>query len=406
MKQVNRQFVTGVTVVTVMDGDLPRGLAVNAFSSISLEPPMVMVCVQRTSSTYECLFRASHLAINILSTDQLDVVNRFASKSADKFSGRGLDPRPVRQPLDRAEQRPDGGRDPGTPPGKHPYDLHRPGRRRSGHRPPPDGVQRRPVLRRRGAEPPWLSITTTGRTLDESDNTERQRVSTCRAGSSPKCGNASSAASSPPASACPRSRWRSQFGVSRTPVREALKQLQTEGLVEIRPRVGTFVTTPSRREIIELFEMKELLEGAAARLLAHRGRVPELDRLEQNLIEADRAADRDDRDRYAALVQEFHDLLIVGADNAKLEAHYRTLMNQLAYDRLVTTSLSQPGRVLQSDQEHHRVLEPILAKDGDTAERVMREHVRSSRRALMAGLDGSLAGGAPPRSHEGTSSGR
>ena len=86
MKQVNRQFVTGVTVVTAMDGELPRGLAVNAFSSISLEPPMVMVCVQRTSSTYECLFRASHLAINILSTDQLDVVTRFASKSPDKFS--------------------------------------------------------------------------------------------------------------------------------------------------------------------------------------------------------------------------------------------------------------------------------------------------------------------------------
>src|SRR5687768_18315906 len=56
-----------------------------------------------------------------------------------------------------------------------------------------------------------------------------------------------------------------EFGVSRTPVREALKQLQTEGLIEIRPRVGTFVTTPSRREITELFEMKELLEGAAAR---------------------------------------------------------------------------------------------------------------------------------------------
>jgi flavin reductase (DIM6/NTAB) family NADH-FMN oxidoreductase RutF len=87
MKQVNRQFVTGVTVVTAMDGDRPRGLAVNAFSSISLEPPMVMVCVQRTSSTYECLFRASHLAINILSTDQVDVVNRFASKSPDKFAG-------------------------------------------------------------------------------------------------------------------------------------------------------------------------------------------------------------------------------------------------------------------------------------------------------------------------------
>jgi DNA-binding GntR family transcriptional regulator len=177
------------------------------------------------------------------------------------------------------------------------------------------------------------------------------------------------------------------FGVSRTPVREALKKLQTEGLVTIRPRVGTFVTTPSRREITELFEMKELLEGAAARLLAQRGRVAEVDRLEQNLVEADRAVAADDSARYAELVQEFHDLLITGADNAKLEAHYRTLMNQLAYPRLVTTSLGQPGRVLRSDQEHHRVLGLIVEKDGDSAERVMREHVRASRSALMAGLD-------------------
>jgi DNA-binding GntR family transcriptional regulator len=177
------------------------------------------------------------------------------------------------------------------------------------------------------------------------------------------------------------------FGVSRTPVREALKRLQSEGLVTIRPRVGTFVTTPSRREITELFEMKELLEGAAARLLALRGRVPELDRLEQNLMEADLAVTANNSTRYAELVQEFHDLLITGADNAKLEAHYRTLMNQLAYPRLVTTSLSQPGRPLQSDEEHHRVLRLILEKDGDSAERVMREHVRASRMALMAGLD-------------------
>jgi DNA-binding GntR family transcriptional regulator len=178
-----------------------------------------------------------------------------------------------------------------------------------------------------------------------------------------------------------------EFGVSRTPVREALKQLETEGLVEIRPRVGTFVTTPSRREITELFEMKELLEGAAARLLAQRGRVPEAEMMEENLRQADQAVARDDRQRYAELVQEFHDLLIVGADNSKLEAHYRILMNQLAYPRLVTTSLSQPGRPLQSDREHHRVLDLILAKDGDSAEAVMREHVRASRRALMAGLE-------------------
>jgi len=177
-----------------------------------------------------------------------------------------------------------------------------------------------------------------------------------------------------------------EFGVSRTPVREMFKQLQSEGLIEIRPRVGTFVTTPSRREIVELFEMKELLEGAAARLLAQRGRVPEVDQLEENVHQADLAVTNDDPARYAELVHEFHDLLIVGADNAKLEAHYRTLLNQLAYSRLVTTSLSQPGRPLRSSREHRHVLELIIAKDAHNAERVMREHVRAGRRAVLAGL--------------------
>ena len=99
MKRVNRQFVTGVTVVTALDGDNPRGLAVNAFASISLDPPTVMVAVQHTSSTHDCLFRADHLAINILSTDQLDVVGRFAVKSDDKFSGLSWHAGPFGSPL-------------------------------------------------------------------------------------------------------------------------------------------------------------------------------------------------------------------------------------------------------------------------------------------------------------------
>jgi flavin reductase (DIM6/NTAB) family NADH-FMN oxidoreductase RutF len=99
MKQVNRQFITGVTVVTAMDGDKPRGLAVNAFASISLEPPTVMVAVQHSSSTHDCLFCAGHLAINILSTDQLDVVNRFAVKSDDKFAELDWEPGPFGSPL-------------------------------------------------------------------------------------------------------------------------------------------------------------------------------------------------------------------------------------------------------------------------------------------------------------------
>lgn len=177
------------------------------------------------------------------------------------------------------------------------------------------------------------------------------------------------------------------FGVSRTPVREALKQLQTEGLVEIRSRVGTFVAKPTRRDITELFEMKKLLEGAAARLLAARGDVPELRAMQANLAASERAIADGDVERYVPLVHEFHDLLILGADNRKLAAHYRILMNQLAYNRLVRTSLSQPGRACESETEHQRVVDLILAKDGDGAERFMRDHVRASHRAVLAGMD-------------------
>lgn len=74
---------------------------------------------------------------------------------------------------------------------------------------------------------------------------------------------------------------------------------------------------------------------------------------------ADAAVRDGDAEQYAALVHEFHDLIVVGADNSKLEAHYRTLMNQNL----------------------------IQAKDGDGAERVMREHLRMSHQALMAGMD-------------------
>ncbi|MEU0137656.1 GntR family transcriptional regulator [Streptomyces sp. NPDC006296] len=191
----------------------------------------------------------------------------------------------------------------------------------------------------------------------------------------------------PPRSSLSEMALSQTFGVSRTPIREALKQLQIEGLVEVRPRVGTFVAVPSRREITELFQMKELFEGAAARLLALRGNVPEVEQLDATMRAADAAVRAGDSERYEELVHEFHDLIVVGADNSKLQAHYRTLMNQLAYARLVRTSLAQPGRLSESDHEHHHVLDLIRAKDGDGAERVMREHVRRSHQALMAGMD-------------------
>ena len=185
-----------------------------------------------------------------------------------------------------------------------------------------------------------------------------------------------------------------EYDVSRTPVREALKQLQIEGLIEIRPRVGTFVRVPSRRELVELFELKEMLEGMAARLLAARGRIPLLDRIEDNFERSGEAVARDDAGTYADLVHEFHELIVTGADNSRLDAHYRTLMNQLAYHRLVSSSLTRPGRLGASLSEHRQVLELIREKDGFGAEFAMRDHVRSSERATMS-LDDPLRSATP-----------
>ncbi|KPI18979.1 flavin reductase domain protein FMN-binding protein [Actinobacteria bacterium OK074] len=85
VRGVHRKFITGVTVVTTDDDGAPRGLAVNAFASISLDPPMVLVCVQRGSATHPALHRASHLGVSILAADQLDVAKVFATKGEDKF---------------------------------------------------------------------------------------------------------------------------------------------------------------------------------------------------------------------------------------------------------------------------------------------------------------------------------
>lgn len=182
-----------------------------------------------------------------------------------------------------------------------------------------------------------------------------------------------------------------EFEVSRTPIRETLKQLQHEGLVEIRPKVGTFVREPTRREIVELFQLKEGLEGLAAGLLARRGPVPELDVLERNIAESDQAAADQDATRYAELVHEFHRTIINGADNSKLVEHYDRLMNQLAYHRLVLRTAEHPGRIKASTSEHRVVLDMIRNKDHFGAEAAMRNHVYASAREVLT--DTRTAGG-------------
>ena len=92
MKEVHRRFPTGVTVVTTCVEGRPYGLAVNAFSSISIDPPAVLVCVAQTSTTHPLLYASDIVAVNMLATDQLEIAKRFAVSGGEKFAGLEWEP--------------------------------------------------------------------------------------------------------------------------------------------------------------------------------------------------------------------------------------------------------------------------------------------------------------------------
>jgi 3-hydroxy-9,10-secoandrosta-1,3,5(10)-triene-9,17-dione monooxygenase reductase component len=91
-RQVMGHFATGVTVVTAAIGGVPAGLSVNSFTSVSLQPPLVAICVSRLSTTWRKIRQSGSFCVNILAEDQEDMSRVFAARRPDKFSGIGWKP--------------------------------------------------------------------------------------------------------------------------------------------------------------------------------------------------------------------------------------------------------------------------------------------------------------------------
>jgi flavin reductase (DIM6/NTAB) family NADH-FMN oxidoreductase RutF len=87
IRGVHRRYPTGVTVVTTFDEGAPFGLSVNAFSSVSLDPPLALVCIAGSSSTHPRLFLRDHFAVNVLSAAQADLARQFGRPGGGKFEG-------------------------------------------------------------------------------------------------------------------------------------------------------------------------------------------------------------------------------------------------------------------------------------------------------------------------------
>jgi DNA-binding GntR family transcriptional regulator len=170
------------------------------------------------------------------------------------------------------------------------------------------------------------------------------------------------------------------YGISRTPLREALKVLASEGLVTLKPRRGCYVTEISERDLDEVFTVMSLLEGECARLSAAKASAGDLVRLQAIHADLEQAAAAADIDGFFEANQAFHLALQEIADNRWLLQVIEDLRKVIKLSR--HHSLFSEGRLEQSLAEHRDILQALLERDGTRAEALMRTHILSGRAAL------------------------
>jgi DNA-binding GntR family transcriptional regulator len=164
-----------------------------------------------------------------------------------------------------------------------------------------------------------------------------------------------------------------ELGVSRTPVREALRALEKEGLIQRTPGRGITVVEVTPEDADEIYTIKSVLEGVAVRLACQRATDKELERLYRYVDEMQALAEQDDIGAYAEVSREFHAALIKASRSRRLSDVYRIVGAPI--QRLRVFALSQPGRPRESVREHRAILDAIARRDPEAAERLIRAHV-------------------------------
>ena len=166
-----------------------------------------------------------------------------------------------------------------------------------------------------------------------------------------------------------------QLGTSKTPVRDALFTLERDGLVTKIPYKGTYVSEVSLRDATEIFELRAVLEGLAARLAADSFGPEEFAEADRLLDAADDARTRGDREAASQLGAQFHWLLLQQAENRRLKPILAKLEEQLR--RLRRLSDLRQGRLEKSSREHRAILAALRTGDAYAVEDAMRNHLQS-----------------------------
>lgn len=164
-----------------------------------------------------------------------------------------------------------------------------------------------------------------------------------------------------------------ELGVSRTPVREAFRQLELEGLIQIIPNKGAYVTGITEKDVCDIYMIRTLLEGLCARWATEHISLEQMEEMEENVYLAKFHAEKGHLEQLAALDNRFHEILYE-ACNSKMLEHQLKDFHEYVF-RVRKKSLGTVTRGLASNREHEMIMEAIKARNADKAEEMARNHM-------------------------------
>ena len=167
-----------------------------------------------------------------------------------------------------------------------------------------------------------------------------------------------------------------QMGVSRTPVREAIQKLAAEGLIKIAPNQTLIVTEISLEDIKEVLQIRGVLEGLAARVVAKKITSQEIDELEKIVTQMGLYVIKKDLTSYCKVDDEFHNLILNVCGN-KWIIQIRDNLGNFIY-RFRIKSLSVPGRLKCSLEEHQKIMESLKKHNSEEADRLSQIHMENT----------------------------
>ena len=164
-----------------------------------------------------------------------------------------------------------------------------------------------------------------------------------------------------------------ELGVSRTPVREAFRQLELEGLIQIVPNKGAYVTGITEKDVKDIYMIRSLLEGLCARWATENITHEQMEEMEENVYLAKFHAKKGHYEQLAALDNRFHEIMYEACNSKMLEHQLKDFHDYVL--RVRKKTLANVNRGTKSNEEHEMIMEAIKAKDADKAEALANKHM-------------------------------